>query len=92
MQVRTGKGKVLRTVSDPEAMRAFVSRLPPSEFDDIFGESGQAEYFVEFVGPRYSNYGVWFSATHVRYIPKGASRLRPGERAQILGSLGVASE
>jgi hypothetical protein len=94
MEVSTAEGRVLRTVTDPATMRAFVSLLPQSEFDDIFGEAGREEYRVRFLGPEYSQYDhyIWFSRTHVRYIPKGAARLEPGERGKILAALGVSLE
>jgi len=92
LEVRTPEGGVLHRVTDPAAMRNFISLLPPSEFDDIFDESGPAKFSVYFVGPGYSDYCITFSDTHVSYIPKGAARLRPGERATILAALGVRSD
>jgi len=93
LEVSTADGRVLRRVSDPAVMRAFVSLLPRYEFDDIFDESGAAEYRVRLLGPEYSNdHFIWFSKTHVRYIPKGAARLEQGERAKILSALGVSVE
>lgn len=94
MEVRTADGRVLKTVSDREMMRAFVALLPPSEFDDIFGEVGPSQYEVRFIGPGHSRDvpRVSFSSSHVRYIPKGAAKLRKGEQAEILATLGVATE
>jgi len=94
LEVSTADGRVLRRVSEPAVMRAFVSLLPRYEFDDIFDESGAAEYRVRLLGPEYSKYDhfIWFSKTHVMYIPKGAARLEPGERAKILSALGVSVE
>jgi hypothetical protein len=92
LEVRTPDGTVLHRVTEPGTMHTFASLLPPSEFDDIFSESGPARYFVYFVGPGYSDYYIAFSDTHVRYIPKGAARLRPGQRATILAALGVRAD
>jgi hypothetical protein len=94
VEVTTADGRVLRRVSDPTTMRAFVSVLPQSEFDDIFNESGDVEYRVRFIGPAYSDdaHHIWFSKTHVRYVPKGAATLRPGDRGKLLGVLGVSVE
>ena len=95
MDVRTAeRHRVLKTVSDPKAMRAFVSALPLSEFDDIFGESGTPEYEVTFHGPGHDRTfaRITFSSTHVRYFPKGAAKLRRGERTAILQALGVETE
>ena len=86
--VRDSHKQVLGTVSDREKMRAFAALLPPSEFDDIFGETGEAQYFVEAVMGQY-NRELWITATHIRYTPKGAAKLSAQRRAALLASLGV---
>jgi hypothetical protein len=91
LELTTADGRVVQRVSDRTRMRAFMSLLPQSEFEDIFNESGTAEYRVRFIGPAYPQdaHYIWFSKSHVRYVPKGAARLGPGERAKILSALGV---
>ena len=92
LEVRTPDGAVLSRVTALSTMRTFVFLLPPSEFDDIFGKAGPPRYLVYFIGPAYSDYWIALTDTHVRYIPKGAAKLRPGERATILAALGVQSD
>jgi hypothetical protein len=86
--VRDSRKQVLATISDRERLWSFAALLPPSEFDDIFGETGETQYFVEAVMGQY-NRELWITATHVRYTPKGAAKLPAKHRAALLASLGV---
>jgi hypothetical protein len=86
--VRDARKQVLGTISDRERMRSFAALLPRSEFDDIFGETGDAQYFVEAVMGQYSR-ELWLTATHIRYTPKGAAKLSAQQRAALLASLGL---
>jgi hypothetical protein len=87
--VRDSQDQTVATISDRQTMRAFVSLLPKSEFDDIFNEAGRARYSVEFVGGGRGNNYMWITDTHVRYVPKGAARLSGRHRTALLQALGV---
>ena len=87
--VRDSQDHTIRTISDRDTMKAFVALLPTPEFEDIFDKAGPSQYSVEFRGGGRMNYRVWITATHVRYVPKGAARLAVGHRAALLHALGI---
>ena len=87
---RDANDKTLAVVSDPQMMRSFVALLPKSQFDDIWGKTGETQYSVEFVGGGNYNVRVWLTAEYIRLVGgKGAARLSKQRRAAMLQALGL---